>query len=135
HRGDRRELAVESLADGPDALAHVGGYVVFVAGALPDERVFAEITSSARKFGRARLLAVRTPSPDRVPAQCRHFLRCGGCPSQHARYEAQLRYKQERVQKELAFALGDQLPTVLATAPAPPPVGQPPKGPPPLLAH
>jgi len=124
HRGDRRELAIESLADGPDALAHVGGYVVFVAGALPDERVFAEITSSARKFGRARLLAVRAASTDRVPAQCRHFLRCGGCHWQHARYEAQLRYKQERVQKELAYALGEQVPAVLATAPAPAPFGQ-----------
>jgi 23S rRNA (uracil1939-C5)-methyltransferase len=124
HRGDRRELAVESLGDGPDALAHVGGYVVFVAGALPDELVFAEITSSARKFGRARLLAVRTPSPDRVPAACRHFLHCGGCHWQHASYEAQLRYKQERVQKELAYALGDAPPAVQPTAPAPAPFGQ-----------
>lgn len=124
HHGDRRELSIESLADGPDALAHVGGYVVLVQGALPGENVFAEITSAARKFGRARTLQVRTKSKDRIEARCRHFLACGGCHWQHASYDAQLRYKRERIEKELRFALGDEAPMVKATAPAPDPFGQ-----------
>ena len=122
--GERRELAIETLADGPDALARVGDYVVLVPGCLPGERVLAEITSSARKFGRARLLAVRQPSADRDTPRCAHFLHCGGCHWQHVRYARQLREKQARVQKELAHALGEQAPPVLETAPAPAPYGQ-----------
>ena len=57
-RGDRVRLQIETLADGPDALAHIDGYVVLVPGALPGERVRAEVTSAARKFGRARIAFV-----------------------------------------------------------------------------
>lgn len=122
--GERRELEIESLADGPDGLAHVGGYVVLVRGALPGERVQGEITSAARKFGRARSLSVLDASPDRVRPRCRHFLECGGCHWQHASYAAQLTYKQARIEKELRYALADAMPVVQPTAPLPDPFGQ-----------
>jgi 23S rRNA (uracil1939-C5)-methyltransferase len=123
-RGDVVDLDVAAMADGPDALARVGGWVVLLPGALPGERVRAEITSAARKYGRARVLEVLQPSPERVPPRCRHFLRCGGCHLQHQRYEAQLEQKRARLQKELAFALGGAAPEVRAAVPAPAPFGQ-----------
>lgn len=123
-RGDRVRMTIETMADGPDALAHVDGYVVLLPGAMPGERVRAEITSAARKFGRARIAFVDEPSPDRVEPACRHFLECGGCHWQHVDYAAQLRFKQQRVQKDLDWALGEHAPRVRETAPNQSPYGR-----------
>ncbi len=123
-RGDHVNLTVETLADGPDALARIGSYVVLVPGVLPGERVRAEVTSGSRKFGRARPIHIDQRSPDRVDPRCRHFLQCGGCHWQHAAYPAQLRYKQERLRKELEFALGADVPPIAQTIGAPDPYGQ-----------
>jgi len=110
--GDVLDVEVAALGDGPDALAKTEGYVVLFPGALPGEQVRIEITSAARKFGRARLLEVLDPSPDRTKARCRHFLDCGGCHYQHIAYQAQLRTKADKLQKALDYALGDRAPEV-----------------------
>lgn len=119
-RGDRLRLEVTALGDGPDGIARVGDYVVFVPGVLPGESADVRITKAARKFGRAELLAVHRASPDRVAARCRHFLVCGGCHRQHQACPAQLEQKRERVQRALSRALGAACPEVapvLAGAP------------------
>jgi 23S rRNA (uracil1939-C5)-methyltransferase len=103
--GDVVELDVAHLADGPDALCSIGGYVVFVAFALPGERIRARIVSAGRKHGRAELLDVLRSSPDRLPPRCAHFGACGGCDFQMQAPEAQRTAATARVAKALAFAL------------------------------
>lgn len=120
-RGDELSLDVESLADGPDALCRAGDYVIFVAGALPGERVLVRVTSAGRKFGRADLLRVERPSPDRVGPACRHFLECGGCHFQHLAYDKQLEHKTARLTKQLEYGLKrSSLPVLPMAAPGSP---------------
>ena len=123
-RGDRLEVDIDGLGDGPDGVGHVGDYVVFVPGVLPGERAEVRITSAARKFARGELLAVRTAAPSRRAARCAHFLQCGGCHRQHQDYQDQLRDKQARLQRALDKALGAKAPAVAPTVPAEPPFGQ-----------
>lgn len=103
--GQQVVVEVESLADGPDAMCRVGNYVLFVAGALPGEKVLVQVTSAARKFGRAHLLEIQRRSPDRVGPLCEHFEECGGCHFQHLAYDAQLAHKTERLKKTLSYPL------------------------------
>ncbi|GAB4138653.1 MAG: 23S rRNA (uracil(1939)-C(5))-methyltransferase RlmD [Planctomycetota bacterium] len=105
--GENLELAIERMADGPDGFARKGGYALLVEGGLPGERVLAKVTSAARRFGRARVVEVLSPSPDRVEPPCRHFADCGGCQWQHASLPAQRAWKRERLRSALAHALGD----------------------------
>ena len=123
-KGDELSLEVESLADGPDAMCKAGDYVIFVAGALPGERVLVRVTSAGRKFGRADLLRVERPSPDRVGPACRHFLECGGCHFQHLAYEKQLEHKEARLTKTLEWGLGRKSLPVLPMAAPESPWGQ-----------
>lgn len=123
-RGDHVDVTAAGLGDGPDALARLGDYVVFVPGLVPGESARVEITSAARKFGRARLLQVTAPAADRVVPRCPHFLDCGGCHWQHLAYPAQLRHKSDRLQRLLAHALGADAPQVAATVPAASPFGE-----------
>ena len=83
--GTRRELRIERLVAGGDALARDDdGRVVFVDNALPGETIEAELVEVKRDFARARMLRVTEASPDRVVPHCRHVAEgCGGCDWQH----------------------------------------------------
>ncbi len=96
------ELEVETLVYGGRGLARSNGYVVFVAGALPGDRVRAEVTKPKRAFAEARAIELLDPSPDRVPDSCTHEGRpCPGAPWQGLAYERQLAHKQEQVDDAL----------------------------------
>lgn len=100
------DVDVESFGDGPDGLCRIAGYVMFVAEALPGERVRVRVTSAARKFGRGELLEVLKPSPARIPPRCPHFGPCGGCQLQHVAHEVQIAAKADRLRRTLAHAVG-----------------------------
>lgn len=70
------------------------GKTVFVAGALPGERVIAEPTAKNRHFDEARTLQVLQPSEHRVEPRCPHFGTCSGCVLQHMAEDKQILLKQ-----------------------------------------
>ena len=90
-----RVLTPTAMAAGGDALARDGdGRVVFVAGALPGERVAVRLTETRRDFARAVVVDVLDPSPDRVAPPCPTLAAgCGGCTWQHIDPAAQVRLK------------------------------------------
>ena len=67
-RGDELELQIDSLAFGGEGVARLGdsGYVVFVAGAIPGDRVRAVVHKRKRSYAHARTLEVLAPSPERI---------------------------------------------------------------------
>jgi 23S rRNA (uracil1939-C5)-methyltransferase len=101
-RGERIEVEVDSLAFGGRGVARADGFVVFVAGALPGDRVLAEVTKSKRNFAEARAVDLLRPSPDRVADSCVHEDEpCPGAPWQGLPYERQLAHKSEQVDDAL----------------------------------
>lgn len=100
--GELLTLEVESLAYGGKGVARRNGYVVFVSGALPGDRVTAEVTKAKRAYAEANAREVVRESPDRVPPRCDHGGEpCPGAPWQGLAYEEQLRHKQSQVQDAL----------------------------------
>jgi 23S rRNA (uracil1939-C5)-methyltransferase len=117
-RGDVLELQVESLAFGGEGVArldtppaphdvaseadgegrpHAGGYVVFVAGAIPGDRVRAVVHKRKRSYAHARTLEVLEPSPERLAPTAAH----PGVPWQVIPYEHQLEIKRGQVDEAL----------------------------------
>jgi 23S rRNA (uracil1939-C5)-methyltransferase len=94
-RGDLLELTVESLAHGGEGVARLGesSYVVFVADAVPGDRVRAVVYKRKRSYAHARTLEVLVPSPERIPPRAQH----PGVPWQVLPYERQLEVKQDQV--------------------------------------
>ncbi len=90
-------LAIDDLAFGGEGVGRVDGYVVFVRGGVPGDRVRVKLVEVRSRFGRAVIESVETPSPDRVEAPCPYFGRCGGCRLQHLSYPAQLAFKAKQV--------------------------------------
>ena len=101
HKGEELELSIESLAYGGNGVARHDGFVVFVRGGLPGDRVRAQVTKTKRGFAEATAQVVLEPSPARVDAPCRHFGVCGGCRFQDLAYEAQVAEKEKQVRDAL----------------------------------
>ena len=101
HKGEELELSIESLAYGGNGVARHDGFVVFVRGGLPGDRVRAQVTKTKRGFAEAIAQVVLEPSPARVVAPCRHFGVCGGCRFQDLAYEAQVAEKEKQVRDAL----------------------------------
>jgi 23S rRNA (uracil1939-C5)-methyltransferase len=66
---------------------------VFVAGAIPGDRVRARITKSKRAYAEARTVEIVEPSPERIEPVAHH----PGAPWQVLPYARQLEVKQEQV--------------------------------------
>ncbi len=57
-RGAELELTVDTLAHGGNGVARLDGYVVFVAGAMPGDRVRAVVGKSKRAYAEARTVEI-----------------------------------------------------------------------------
>ena len=82
-------------------VADLDGRKVFVADALPGERVEIVLRKRRRKMQEADLKSVLEPSPSRVTPECEYFGRCGGCALQHLAHAAQVPFKQRVVAEAL----------------------------------
>jgi 23S rRNA (uracil1939-C5)-methyltransferase len=98
-RGQELELTIDSLAHGGEGVARLGdsGYVVFVAGAIPGDRVRAVVYKRKRNYAHARTLEVLEPGPERIPPHADH----PGVPWQVLPYERQLQIKHDQVDDAL----------------------------------
>jgi 23S rRNA (uracil1939-C5)-methyltransferase len=112
--GDELELTIDRLAHGGAGVARAEGYVVFVRGAVPGDRVRARISKSKRSFGEADLVELLDPSSERVAPVAPH----PGAPWQVLSYERQLREKEDQVRDALARLGGFEDPPVEPIVPA-----------------
>lgn len=80
--------------DGRGVARRPDGKAVFVAGALPGERVMASQTGRHRSFDEAKTVEVLHAAPERVTPRCPHFGVCSGCAFQHYAEDKQILAKQ-----------------------------------------
>lgn len=98
NRGDRVELTVDRFAHGGAGVARMeSGYVVFVTGAIPGDRVLAEIGKRKRSYAEARTIEILESSPDRLEPRGDH----PGAPWQVLGYDRQLVEKAEQVRDSM----------------------------------
>src|SRR5260370_40895860 len=64
-RGDTLSLGIDDLAFGGEGVGRVDGYVVFVRGGGPGDRLPVRLVEARPRFAPGRIHANETPSPDR----------------------------------------------------------------------
>jgi 23S rRNA (uracil1939-C5)-methyltransferase len=96
-RGAELDLRIDGLAFGGNGVARADGYVVFVQGGMPGDRVRAVLTKRKKAYGEARAVEILEPSPDRIEPVADH----PGAPWQVLPYERQLEVKAEQVDDAL----------------------------------
>ncbi|WP_268896817.1 class I SAM-dependent RNA methyltransferase [Corynebacterium qintianiae] len=91
------DLDITAMAHGGEGIARMeDGRVVFVAGAIPGDRVRASLRKVKKRWARAELVSVIDASADRVPPACpAAALGAGCCDYSHISPDAQLGFKRE----------------------------------------
>jgi 23S rRNA (uracil1939-C5)-methyltransferase len=113
-QGDELELTIDRLAHGGAGVARSDGYVVFVRGAVPGDRVRVRVTKSKRSFAEADPVELLEPSPERVEPVAPH----PGAPWQVLPYERQLSEKEDQVRDALSRIGRFEAPPVEPIVPA-----------------
>lgn len=101
------EVTIERLSHEGRGVARHAGKTVFVADALPGERVVARVTRHHRRYDEAvtqTLLSAADPA--RVTPRCAHASHCGGCALQHLDPAAQLAHKRAMLLEHLRHQAG-----------------------------
>ena len=97
-KGDRLTLTVTGVNNlGCGVCRAPDGRAVFVAGAVTGDAVEAELIKVTATYAVGKLLAVKTPSPDRVDDFCAAPLSCGGCVYRCLAYEREIAEKRDYV--------------------------------------
>jgi 23S rRNA (uracil1939-C5)-methyltransferase len=93
--GDIITVDIESINSEGEGVARFGGdgFVLFVIGALPGEKVACRVTRTSKKYAAAVVVEILSPSNTRVKPKCPSYDKCGGCQLQHVSYEYQLEIK------------------------------------------
>jgi 23S rRNA (uracil1939-C5)-methyltransferase len=117
--GIKKQITIESMdleAQGIARLSsddeHSPNKVIFVAGALPGERVEFQITQDKSKFLKGKLTQIYKPAIYRRTPQCPWYGNCGGCTMQHLDSKAQIALKQ-RVLEDQFKHLGKVKPSTM----------------------
>ncbi len=100
-QGQQYTLLIEKFAHGGAGFALHEEVPVFVAGAIPGQKVSATITRRKDTYAEARVEKVLTHSKDEVQPRCVHFGRCGGCVWQSVAYNKQIQYKEDIIRETL----------------------------------
>ena len=119
HKRQIIDLHIDGLAFGARGVGRKDGFVCFVDGAVPGQRVKAEILKVRDRFADARLAEVSEPSPDQVSPPCPYFGVCGGCRLQNLAYGKQVEWKTRQVREILARIGGFPEDVVRPAVPAP----------------
>jgi len=91
--GQKIQIQIESLAHGGEGVGRYEGFTLFVPDTAPGDLVEAKIVELKKNYGRAKVMYLISPGPERIQPVCKNFYQCGGCQWQHLPYEAQLREK------------------------------------------
>ena len=89
---------IEKLSNLGFGIAKVDGYVIFVEGACPGDKVKIKVGKKTKSYANAKVLDVIEPSKNRVQPFCPMQKVCGACQLQYINYNAQLEYKKQIVE-------------------------------------
>jgi len=99
-------IKIERLAFGGSGVGRINGKVCFVPYSVPGDVLLVEITSEKRSYLIAKLLEIKSPSPERNTPPCPLFGVCGGCGWQHITYQEQLKAKRQILVDALSRGAG-----------------------------
>ncbi len=97
------EVELEIIDNGMnfEGIAKVDNKVVFVPGAIKNEKVKARIIKANNSYCIGKIEEILVKDKSRVEPFCEVFKRCGGCSGQHICYEKQLEIKKDVVKNTL----------------------------------
>ncbi len=102
-------VEIEKLSNLGYGIAKVDGYVIFVEGACPKDKVKIKVCKKNKNFANAKILEIIEPSPYRVKPFCPMQNVCGACQLQFIDYQEQLKLKKQIVEDTMHSIFGSDV--------------------------
>ena len=96
-KNDEIEIEITDMSAEGSGIGRYDGMAVFVPCTAVGDRVRALVLKVKKTYAFGKLLAVISPSPDRIENDCLSFNRCGGCVYRHISYTSECRIKSGKV--------------------------------------
>lgn len=110
--GQTVELEITDMTDDGKGLGRLSGLAIFVAGAVPGDKVSARITRLKKRYALAETITLLEASAARVQPPCPYYHDCGGCSMLELSYDEQLRIKRKNIITKLERIGALEEPTV-----------------------
>ena len=101
NEGQTVELEITDMTDDGKGLGRLSGLAIFVAGAVPGDKVSARITRLKKRYAFAETITLLEASAARVQPPCPYYKDCGGCSMLELSYDEQLRIKRKNIINKL----------------------------------
>ena len=95
--GQTVELEITDMTDDGKGLGRLSGLAIFVAGAVPGDKVSTRITRLKKRYALAETITLLEDSAVRVQPPCPYYKDCGGCSMLELSYDEQLRIKRKNI--------------------------------------
>ena len=97
NEGQIVELEITDMTDDGKGLGRLSGLAIFVAGAVPGDKVSARITRLKKRYAFAETITLLEAAAYRVQPPCPYYQDCGGCSMLELSYDEQLRIKRKNI--------------------------------------
>ncbi|MBR5779315.1 MAG: 23S rRNA (uracil(1939)-C(5))-methyltransferase RlmD [Clostridia bacterium] len=101
-KNDIITLEITDITPEGFGVGRVDGKVYFVADTAIGDICDCLVMKELKSHSFAKLVNIKSPSPDRIDPNCAVCKRCGGCAYRHISYEAELRLKKNIVKQAFA---------------------------------
>ena len=95
--GQTVELEITDMTDDGKGLGRLSGLAIFVAGAVPGDKVSTRITRLKKRYALAETITLLEASAVRVQPPCPYYKDCGGCSMLELSYDEQLHIKRKNI--------------------------------------
>ena len=112
NEGQIVELEITDMTDDGKGLGRLSGLAIFVAGAVPGDKVSVRITRLKKRYAFAETITLLEASAARVQPLCPYYKDCGGCSMLELSYDEQLRIKRKNIITKLERIGALEEPTV-----------------------
>ena len=96
------EVIIEDTNIFANGICHIDSFVVFVEGALKNEKCKIQITKVHPRYAYAKCLEILEKSPSRIIPNCDKYEKCGGCSFLHTTIEYENETKENFVKSVFA---------------------------------
>lgn len=97
-KNDDIQLKIDGMSTEGTGVGHHEGQAVFVSNTAVGDVIACHIIKAKKNYAVGKAMDILTPSDDRIETDCPVSKQCGGCCYRHITYEAELKYKKQRVE-------------------------------------
>lgn len=100
-KNDLLTITITDMDEKGQGIGKSDGFAFFVKDTIVGDVVRVKVMKAKKNYGFAKLTEIITPSPDRIRPACEKAKACGGCQLQEMSYDAELRFKENKVKNNL----------------------------------